>query len=54
MLIVAPDRDTPGISAAACASPHSTASFMFSRPSGRLVGRDLLGQTQDEAHDDRA
>ena len=53
-MIVAPERETPGISASAWAKPMTIASRRVSVVEVALAARDLLGDEQQQAeHDER-
>ena len=53
-VIVAPERETPGMSASAWAKPMTIASRRVSVSIGALAARDLLGDEQQQAeHDER-
>ena len=51
MQIVAPERDTPGTSASACAQPTSIASVSVIVASGRCVARRAAQRSIDRHHD---
>ena len=53
-MIVAPERETPGMSASACAKPMMIASRRVIDSIVAVAARDLLGDEQQQAeHDER-